>query len=303
LAKPETYPMIRGRLIAVNGRAIGPEAFTDARARRLVDREFNLSYMRELPAHNRVSAGRWFDAADRAAGELSVEEGIMKSLGLKMGDRLTYEVAGREFVAPITSVRRLDWDSMRANFFVIASPALLEGFPQTYMTAFHLPAANTGLPAQLVARMPNLTVVDIEALIRQVRGVIDQVVAAVQFIFIFALAAGLTVLYAALTASQDERVRETGIMRALGASSGQLKRAQWAEFLVTGALAGLFAASIAFGVGAAVSEFVLNLPIVFNPWLWLAGVGSGAVCAVAGGVLALAGVLKRAPLATLREFA
>ena len=301
LPQPETYPMIRGRLIAVNGRPIGPEAFKEARAKRLVDREFNLSYMHDLPAHNRISAGRWFGGAPEAA--LSVEEGIMKTLGLVMGDRLTYEVAGREFVAPITSVRKLDWDSMRANFFVIASPALLEGFPQTYMTAFHLPAARAGMVSDLVTRMPNLTVVDVGALIAQVRSVIDQVVAAVQFIFIFALAAGLTVLYAALTASQDERVREAGIMRALGASSVQLKRAQWAEFLVTGGLAGLFAASIAFAIGAAVSEFVLNLPVSVNPWLWVAGIGSGAACAVAGGVLALSGALRRAPVATLREFA
>ena len=301
LPQPETYPMIRGRLIAVNGRPIGPEAFKEARAKRLVDREFNLSYMHDLPAHNRISAGRWFGDAPEAA--LSVEEGIMKTLGLVLGDRLTYEVAGREFVAPITSVRKLDWDSMRANFFVIASPALLEGFPQTYMTAFHLPAARAGMVSDLVTRMPNLTVVDVGALIAQVRSVIDQVVAAVQFIFIFALAAGLTVLYAALTASQDERVREAGIMRALGASSVQLKRAQWAEFLVTGGLAGLFAASIAFAIGAAVSEFVLNLPVSVNPWLWVAGIGSGAACAVAGGVLALSGALRRAPVATLREFA
>jgi putative ABC transport system permease protein len=300
---PETYPMIRGRLLAVNGKPVGPEAFKEDRAKRLVDREFNLSYMSVLPGHNHISAGRWFDVANPAAAELSVEEGIMKTLGLKMGDILAYEVAGRKFEAPITSVRKLDWDSMRANFFVIASPALLQGFPQTYMTAFHLPASRADLPAKLVARMPNLTVVDIEALIRQVRSVIDQVVAAVQFIFIFALAAGITVLYAALTASQDERVREAGIMRALGASSSQLRRAQWAEFLVTGALAGMFAASIAFGVGAAVSEFVLNLPVTFNPWLWVAGIGSGAACAVAGGVLALSGVLKRSPVSTLREFA
>jgi putative ABC transport system permease protein len=303
MAPPDTYPMIRGRLLEVNGRAVGPESFGDDRARRLVDREFNLSYMRELPAHNRISAGRWFDAADLKAGALSVEEGIMKTLGLKMGDALTYEVAGRRFVAPITSVRKLDWDSMRANFFVIATPDLLAGFPQSHMTAFHLPAGRGAFTDALVSRMPNLTVVDIDALIRQVKSVMDQVVGAVQFIFLFTLAAGITVLYAALTASQDERVREAGILRALGASSTQLKRAQWAEFLLTGALAGLFAASIAFGIGAAVSVFVLQLPVTFNPWLWIAGIGSGAACAAGGGLLALSGALKRTPVATLREFA
>lgn len=303
MAHPEAYPMIRGRLLALNGIAIGAQSFNDDRARRLVDREFNLSYMRDLPGHNQVSAGRWFNDADLKSGALSVEEGIMKTLGLKLGDRLTYEVGGRRFTAPITGVRKLDWDSMRANFFVIATPALLEGFAQTYMSAFHLPATQPGFTDRLVARMPNLTIVDVGALIRQIRSVIEQVVGAVQFIFLFTLAAGLTVLYAALTASQDERVRETGIMRALGASSAQLRRAQWAEFLLTGALAGLFAASIAFGIGAAVSQFVLQLPLVFNPWLWVAGIASGAACAVAGGVLALSGALRRPPVATLREFA
>ena len=130
---------------------------------------------------------------------------------------------------------------------------------------------------------------------------IDQVVQAVQFIFLFTLAAGMTVLYAALTASSDERTREAGILRSLGASSAQLRRAQWAEFIMTGALAGLFAASIAFGVGYAVSEFVLKLPVSFNPWLWVAGILSGAACTLAGGWLALAGALKRPPVATLRE--
>ena len=303
IAVPAAYPMIRGRLLAVNGAPIGPQSFNDERARRLVDREFNLSYMRELPGHNKVSAGKWFSAADLQAGALSVEEGIMKTLSLKMGDRLTYEVGGRQFVAPITNVRTLDWDSMRANFFVIATPGLLEAFPQTYLSAFRLPAGRPEFIDRLVTRMPNLTIVDIDALIRQIRSVIDQVVGAVQFVFLFTLAAGLTVLYAALTASQDERVRETGIMRALGASSSQLRRAQWAEFLLTGGLAGLFAASIAFGIGAAVSEFVLRLPVVFNPWLWVAGIASGALCAVAGGVLALSGALRRPPVATLREFA
>lgn len=300
---PEVYPMIRGRLLEVNGVATGPQLFSDDRARRLVDREFNLSYMSERPLHNRQGAGRWFGAADLRDGALSVEEGIMKTLGLKLGDRLTYEVAGRRFEAPIVGVRKLDWDSMRANFFVIATPGLIESMPQTFMTAFHLPAGRTAFTDALVARMPNLTVVDVEALIRQVRSVIDQVVAAVQFIFLFTLAAGLTVLHAALSASQDERVRETGIMRALGASAAQLRRAQWTEFILTGALAGFFAASIAFGVGAAVGEFVLRLPLTFNPWLWVAGIGAGAVCAAAGGSLALAGALKRPPVATLRDYA
>ena len=301
LARPETYPMVRGRLIAVNGKPTGPELFREDRAKRLVDREFNLSYLRDLPAHNRVVAGNWFTPRQLDEGALSVEDGIAKTLNLNIGDVLTYEVAGQKFSAPVTSLRKLDWDSMRVNFFVIVTPKLLEPFPTTFISAFHLPKDKPGFTDKLVARLPNLTIVDVEAILRQLRGVIGQVAQAVQFIFLFTLAAGITVLYAALTASQDERTREAGIMRALGASGAQLKSAQWAEFILTGALAGLFAALIAWGIGFAVGRFVLNLPMALNPWLWVAGIGSGAVCAFAGGALALAGTLKRPPIVTLRE--
>ena len=253
VAKPESFPMVRGRLIAINGKPTGPELFRDDRAKRLVDREFNLSYMRDLPAHNKVIAGGWFTPKQLEEGALSVEDGIATTLNLKIGDRLTYEVAGRQFSAPVTNLRKLDWDSMRVNFFVIVTPKLLEPHPTTFISAFHLPAANPRLPDQLVARMPNLTIVDVDAILRQLRGVISQVAQAVQFIFFFTLAAGITVLYAALTASQDERVREAGIMRALGASSLQLKRAQWAEFIVTGAMAGCFAALIAWAIDCSIS--------------------------------------------------
>ena len=301
LPKPVLYPMVRGRLIAINDKPTGPELFSDDRARRLVDREFNLSYMDALPSHNKVVQGNWFTPAELEQGALSVEDGIAKTLGLKMGDRLTYEVGGQTFTAPITNLRKLEWDSMRVNFFVIASPKLLSPFPTTFINSFNLPATKPGLTDELVQRMPNLTVVDMSALIRQVKSVIDQVVQAVQFIFLFTLAAGVTVLYAALTASADERTREAGILRSLGASSKQLRAAQWAEFMLTGALAGLFASAIAWGVGFAVSEFVLKLETTFNPWLWVAGIASGALCTAAGGWLALSGALKRPPVVTLRE--
>ena len=301
IGAPQTFPMVRGRLIAINGKPAGPELFRDDRAKRLVDREFNLSYMRDLPAHNKLSAGNWFTPQQLEDGALSVEDGIATTLNLKIGDTLTYEVAGRPFSAPVTNLRKLDWDSMRVNFFVIVTPKLLAPHPATFISAFHLPAGQSQLPDQLVARMPNLTIVDVDAILRQLRGVIGQVAQAVQFIFLFTLAAGITVLYAALTASQDERMKEAGIMRALGASSAQLQRAQWAEFILTGALAGCFAALIAWGIGFAVSEKVLQLPMAFNPWLWIAGIGGGAVCAFVGGALALSGVLKLPPMVTLRE--
>ena len=211
--------MIRGRLIEVNGKKIGPESFTGDRAQRLVDREFNLSYMADAPSHNRITAGRWFTDG---SNELSIEEGIAETLGIKLGDSLKFDIAGQLVTARATSLRKVNWDSMRANFFVIMPPSLLKDMPASFISAFHLPASQSNVTGELLQQFPNLTVIDMTAVFRQVQAVIDQVIAAVEFLFVFTLAAGVLVLYAALASSRDERVREAGLLRALGASRRQL---------------------------------------------------------------------------------
>ena len=300
LPAPELYPMVRGRYVALNGEAVQSDRF-DERARRLVEREFNLSYMDELPAHNRRVAGRAFDDADRARGGLSVEEGIARRLGWKIGDELTWQVAGQEFRAPIVSVRRLDWDSMRVNFFVIATPALLAQAPASYITSFYLPADKAALTAQLSRRFPNLTVVDMSALLRQAQDLVGQVVRAVQFVFLFAVGAGLAVLYAALLATRDERVREAAVLRALGASRRQVLGAQRAEFAVLGLLAGLLAAGGATAIGWLIAERVFEFPYQINHWVWLAGPLAGLSCLALNLRAAARAVLATPPLFALRE--
>ncbi len=301
LTAPEIYPMIRGRLVAVNGKPVTETTYTDQRARRNVDRELNLSTMAQLPGHNKVVAGTWFGAAANDAGAFSVEEGIAKTLNVGLGDELTFEIGGQRVSARISSLRKLNWDSMRANFFVIGSPGLLDKFPTSYISAFNLPVSQARFTDKLIAKYPNLSVVDVGAIVKQVQTVIEQVVKAVQFVFFFTLAAGVVVLYAALNASQDERVREAGIMRALGAQNSQLRATQLAEFALTGLLAGLFAACGAAAIGYAVGEYVLQLPITLKPSLWLLGIGAGLVCSMGGGWLSLAGALKRPAMVTLRE--
>ena len=294
----ELHPMIRGRLIKVNGNAVGPENYTEDRAQRLVDREFNLSYAKDAPGHNRITSGAWFrDGSD----ELSIEEGIAKTLGLKLGDQLTFDIAGEAVTARATSLRKVNWDSMRANFFVLMPPSLLADKPASFITAFHLPENKAALTGDLVREFPNLTVIDTTAVFRQVQAVLDQVIAAVEFLFIFTLAAGVLVLYSALAASRDERVREAGLLRALGASRQQLSRAQLAELACIGALAGLLAAIGASAIGWALAKFAFEFEYTISPWVFAAGVGGGAFCALAGGYLGLRGVLKTPPLATLRE--
>jgi len=291
-------PMVRGRLVEVNGRPVGPENFTGDRAQRLVDREFNLSYATEAPTHNPITAGRWFkDGSD----ELSIEVGIADALGLAIGDAMTFDIVGQRVTARITSLRKVNWDSMRANFFVIMPPSLLADKPASFITAFHLPAARAAFSGELLREFPNLTVVDTTAVFRQVQAVIDQVVAAVEFLFVFTLAAGVLVLYAALASSRDERVREAGLLRALGASRQQLSRAQVAEMICIGGLAGFLAAAGASGIGWALARYAFEFDYVVSPWVFASGIGGGALAALVGGWFGLRGVLNTPPLATLRE--
>ncbi len=300
LPPPQVYPMIRGRYTAINSRPVDEKEFAD-RARRLVEREFNLSYMDGMPGHNSIVAGRWFSDEDRQRGALSVEEGIANTLGWKLGDVLTWQVAGRTFSAPITSVRKLDWDSMRVNFFVIATPGLLGESPASFVSSFHLPAGDSSFTGKLSRAFTNLTVVDMSAIMAQGQALIEQVVRAVQFVFLFALGAGVLVLYAALLATQDERMQEAAVMRALGASRAQVVAAQRAEFAALGIIAGLLASTAAVAIGWAIAHFVFQFPYHMNPWIWLAGPALGLLCVGFNAWSGTRAALSRPPIVALRE--
>jgi putative ABC transport system permease protein len=294
------YPMIRGRLVAVNGSAITASTYTSERAKALSDREFNLSSVSELPEGNDIVAGQWYrDTAGSA--EASVEQGIAQTLNLKLGDTMRFDMGGLLVDARITSLRKLEWGSMRANFFVIINPAAMVDAPTTYMTAFHVPARGVGLANALTRQFPNLTVIDVSGIIRQLQDVLDQVVTAVEFLFLFTLASGVLVLYAALMGSTAERTREAGLLRALGATRSQLATAQRIEFALVGGLSGLLAATGAAGLGWALAEYQFKFPWHFEPQVWAAGLVIGAVCALVGGWLGLRNVLRQPPLQTLRE--
>ncbi len=294
----DIYPMVRGRLVEVNGKPVSPRDYGDDRAQRMLDREFNLSYTADLPEHNRVVQGAWFAPG---AMEVSVEAGILDTLGLALGDELAFDVAGEPVRVRATSVRKLSWDSMKVNFFMILSPQALGSAPQTLITAYHQRADRPPVDAALVREFPNLTVFDTGNLIRQVQTMLEQVVLAVQFLFVLTLAAGVVVLYTALASSRDERVREAGLMRALGASRAQLARAQVWELGLSGGLAGLLASAGSIAIGAVLARQVFQFD--FDPrWASLAwGTAAGAILAVVAGWLSLRGVLRAPPLATLRE--
>lgn len=300
LSRIELLPMIRARLIGLNDQPIDLNQLQGDRARRMVEREFNLSYMARMQSHNRLTAGRWLDPA---AAEISVESGLMQTLGLKVGDRLRFEIAGEPIDLALVGTRKVAWDSLHVNFFVVASPAALQDRPQTWITAFHLPESQADLPSRLVREFPNLTVFDMGAIVRQVQGILGQVVSAVQFLFVFTLIAGVVVLHAALSSSRDERIREAALMRALGASRAQLRRAQIFELAAMGGLAGLLAALGASIVGVVLAEQVFQFDYSVRWAVLPLGAGVGALLATVAGALGLRSVAQTPPLQTLRESA
>ena len=291
------YPMIRGRLVAVNGKATVPEDYADDRAKRLIDREFNLSHSANLPPHNVLVAGRW---TVEEPGALSIEEGIAKTLGLKLGDSLRFDTAGVLTEARITSLRKVDWGSMRANFFVVYPVSQMVDVPATFMTAFRAPEAR-GFDNRLVRQFPNVTNVDMSSTLNQVQRVLDQVISAVEFLFAFALAAGLVVLVAAVSATREERARDFAITRALGAPSSLLRQVQRAELAGVGLLAGALASTAGMAVGWALARYVFEFSWTVSWWIPFAGAAAGAVLALGAGWWSLREVLRRPVVDTLRN--
>lgn len=296
VSRYDWYPMIRGRLVAVNGKPVSPDDMVDDRAKRLVDREFNLSHDNAMPAHNQLSGGRWTPDEPNA---VSVEEGLAQTLGLKLGDTMRFDIAGQMVEGRITSLRKVDWGSMRVNFFVMFPTSRMKDVPVTYISAFRAPA-KPGFDNALSREFPNITNIDVSVSIGQVQRVLDQVIRAVEFLFGFTLAAGLVVLFAAVTATRESRAREFAVMRAMGAGSKLLAQVQRAELLGVGALAGVLASIAAMAVGWALARFAFEFNWNASPWVPLAGGAAGALLALAAGWWGLREVLRRPVVETLR---
>jgi putative ABC transport system permease protein len=294
------YPMFRGRLVAVNNHPVSPADYLQERAKRLVDREFNLSYTAEPPPHNPIVAGRWQNGE---TGALSVEEGIAQTLGLKLGDLLRFDVGGMSAQGRITSLRKVQWSSMHANFFVMFPLAAMPEMPINYLAAYRAPEDNPGLDNVLVRDFPNITSLDMGATLAQLQSVLEQVISAVQWLFGFTLASGLAVLLAAVGSTREARAREYAILRALGASSRLLRAVQRAELAGAGLLAGLLAGCTATGVAWLLARYAFEFDWHPQPWAPLLSALAGAVLALLAGWWSLRGVLARPVAQTLRQAA
>lgn len=278
------YPMIRGRLTHINQRMVMPDQYKEDRAQRLVDREFNLSYSSDLPEKNKVVSGQWHGSTQLP--EISMEQGIAKTLGLSLGDSLRFDVAGIPIEAKVTSIRQLDWGSMRVNFFAILPPVMMVDLPQTWITAYQqAPRSNQSLPIDiaLVAQFSNITVVDIESALNQVQDVLNKLSAAIELLFVLTVCAGVLVLGASLASTQDQRLRDAGLLKTLGATNRQISRALYTELVAIGVIAGGLAACGALAVGWALAKFVFEIQL--NPsWIMIIyGMAFGGFVCVVGG--------------------
>ncbi|MCD9098208.1 ABC transporter permease [Luteimonas fraxinea] len=305
---PALFPMIRARLVERNGEPVRGEDYAgrsgdeaqDRQAQRRAEREFNLSMQSDLRDDNRVTAGTFWGDTAPATPEISVEEGFAKDLGWQLGDRIVFDIAGQRFEAPITSFRSIEWESFRPNFFVVASPGALDAYPASHITAVRVPPDTPRFTADLVQQFPNLSVVDIDAVLTQVRSTADQVSTVVQVVFWFSLAAGVLVLLAAVSASQDERLLEGGVMRVLGGKRAQLRLAQASEFAAIGLLAGLVASIAASVLAGVIAVQVFDLPWTPNWALAAVGGGIGVLMTLLAGLWATRKVLDAPPSVTLR---
>ncbi len=299
LDTPAFYPMIRGRLIAINDEPITPEDYLDPRARRLAAREFNLSWADRPKSYNKIVAGKWWDPT-AVRGEFSVEADIAETLKLSLGDTLTYRVAERDVSGVISNLRSVQWDSMQVNFFVEAPKNQLADLPATFITSFRLDSEHYPVMRDLVREFPSVTVIDVAALINHIRVIMDRSAVTIEFVFIFTLLAGILVLIAAVQATQDERIFESALLKTFGASRRLTVRIISAEFLTIGFIAGTIAGCIALGAGWLIATQVLEID--YTPTLWTIVIGSvaGVIGVSVVGLIAVFSALGRPSAVVLR---
>lgn len=301
IAAARLYPLVRGRLSRLNERPIATAVPRQARNHNALHRELNLSWSGRLPPDNRITSGRWFSADDQGRSLVSVEEGMARELGLEVGDRLVFTIGGEVLETRVHSLRKVQWDSFRPNFYVLFPPGVLEGFPATWMTSFHLPPQDQETVQALVQTFPATTLLELELIMRQVQRILGQLTRAVEYVLLFVLAAGMVVLFAALQATLDERLYEGALLRALGARSSQLRNAHLAEFLTLGFMAGLLAALGAETLIGFLYSRLLALEPGFHPALWLFVPLASTLLVGLAGYLGTRQVLRESPLKVFRQ--
>jgi putative ABC transport system permease protein len=298
---PQMYPMVRARITAINSQPAQSLKLRGDAAKGYVEREQNLTWSAGMMEDNQLIAGRWWTAADAGKPLVSISSEYADALHLKVGDKLSFDVAGEPLNAEVASIRKIRWDSFRPNFFLVFPPGLLDGAAGTYMTSVFLTAAQRPSLADLVQQFPTISVFDVDAILKQIRGIIDRASLAVQYVFLFTLAAGIVVLLAAVQSTRDERRYESAMLRTLGASRVTVLQGVAAEFSALGFLSGTLAAFGATGIGWVLARRLFSLQYTLEPWVWVIGLVCGTVLVGLSGTLATRSVINTPPIVTLRD--
>jgi putative ABC transport system permease protein len=301
MGQPEMFPMVRARITAINSRPSESIKLPKDSGRGFLEREQNLTWSANLMEDNQLTAGRWWTAADAGKPLVSISSEYQEALQLHLGDELTFDIAGEALSVRVASVRKIRWDSFRPNFFLVFPPGLLDGAAGTYMTSVYLTQALRPALADLVREFPTVSVIDVDAILKQIRGIMDRASLAVQYVFVFTLAAGVVVLLAAVQATRDERRYESAMLRTLGASRRTVLQGVAAEFAALGFLSGTLAAFGASGVGWVLARRLFSLQYTLDPWVWVIGLVCGTVLVGLSGTLATRRVVNTPPIVTLRD--
>jgi putative ABC transport system permease protein len=301
LGQPAMFPMVRARITAINSRPSESLKFPGDSGRGFLEREQNLTWSAGLMDDNQLIAGSWWTPADFGKPLVSISTEYQEALHLRLGDKLSFDVAGEPLTVEVASIRKIRWDSFRPNFFLVFPPGLLDGAAGTYMTSVFLTPAQRPALTDLVRQFPTISVFDVDAILKQIRSIMDRASLAVQYVFLFTLAAGVVVLLAAVQSTRDERRYESAMLRTLGASRGTVLQGVAAEFSALGFLSGTLAAFGATGIGYGLARWVFSLQYTLDPWVWAAGLVCGTVLVGLSGTLATRRVVNTPPIITLRD--
>jgi putative ABC transport system permease protein len=296
---PQFTPLVRARISHVNGMPVADYPAVTERGRDELEDETNLTWSQDLPAANDLVRGEWWSEGS-GMPQLSLEEELRQEIGLELGDEITYAIGGESFTVRLTSTRFVHWDSFRPNFFMVVSPGAIEQFAHTYITSLYVPPEQRRVTVDVVRQFPSVSVLDIGAVLDQVRRSMDRAALAVQYVFLFTLAAGVMVLLAAIQATRDERMFESAVLRTLGARRSVVLQGVAAEFTALGLLAGTLAAVGAAVIGYVLATQLFQLEFVPGIALWIGGLVAGALVVGVSGTLAVRSVINHSPVATLR---
>lgn len=297
---PELVPMIRARMVELNGAKGSDIRMPTDRGREFLEREANLTWAQDLQDNNTIVAGEWWREGDGGGPRVSVEVELARAMGLKLGDRMKWDVGGEIVDATVANFREVRWDTFLPNFFIVFSPGVLDNAAGTYITAVHIPQDRRSMMIGFTRNFSEVTAIDLEAIITQVRNVMDKATLAVQYVFGFTLLAGITVLLAAIQATRDERRYESAMLRTLGASRRVVLQGVAAEFATLGLLSGTLAAIGASAAGYFLAKQLFDLDYTFDPKVWIIGLVSGTLLVGISGTLATRSVVNHPPIATLR---